>query len=90
MIKIDLYIFDRELNFIGIRDSFTSLRWVRRYYKCGEFELHCDLTSENLLLLSKENIIYKRGDSEAGVIKYRKIYPKLTFVIKDQRSLYPE
>ncbi|MBU3176097.1 siphovirus ReqiPepy6 Gp37-like family protein [Clostridium estertheticum] len=70
---MDLYIFDRELNFKGIIDSFTSLRWVRRYYKSGEFELHCDLTPESLMLLERENIVWKKGDKEAGYIEYRNI-----------------
>lgn len=70
---MELYIFDRSLNFKGVIDNFTSLRWVRRYYKCGEFELQCDLTPENLILLARENIIYKKEDSEAGYIEYRDI-----------------
>jgi hypothetical protein len=70
---MELYIFDRYLNFKGITDNFTSLRWVRRYYKSGEFELHCDLTQESLNLLKRENIIYKKGDSEAGYIEYRNL-----------------
>ena len=68
---MELYVFDRDLNFIGINDSFTSLRWLRRYYKSGEFELHCSLTNENLTLLARGNIIYKKGDNEAGFIEYR-------------------
>ena len=68
---MELYVFDRDLNFIGINDSFTSLRWLRRYYKSGEFELHCSLTDSNLSLLARGNIIYKKGDNEAGFIEYR-------------------
>ena len=70
---MELYVFDRELNFIGINDNFTSLRWLRRYYKSGEFELHCALTNENLLLLVRGNIIYKKGDNEAGYIESRNL-----------------
>jgi hypothetical protein len=68
---MDLYIYDRSLNLVGINDSFDSLRWVRRHYKSGEFELHCPLTEYNLSLLSKGNIIHKKGDIEAGFIEYR-------------------
>jgi hypothetical protein len=70
---MDLYIFDRNLNFKGILDSFFSLRWVRRYYKTGEFELQCALTPESLQLLARENIIYKKDDIEAGYIEYRNL-----------------
>ncbi|MBU3216644.1 siphovirus ReqiPepy6 Gp37-like family protein [Clostridium estertheticum] len=70
---MDIYVFNRNLESIGMIDSFTSLIWTRRYYKSGEFELHCDLTPANLAFLSRENIIYKTGDIEAGVIKYRNL-----------------
>lgn len=70
---MELYIFDRNLNFKGIIDNFTSLQWTRRYYKSGEFELQCALTSENLQLLQRENIIYKKDDIEAGYIEYRNL-----------------
>ncbi|WP_461206931.1 siphovirus ReqiPepy6 Gp37-like family protein [Clostridium sp. DL1XJH146] len=70
---MELYIFDRQLNFKGILDDFTSLMWTRRYYKSGEFELHCALTSTTLGLLSRENIIYKKDDDEAGYIEYRNL-----------------
>jgi len=61
------------LNFKGIVDSFTSLRWVRRYYKSGEFELQCALTPESLELLTRESIIWKKDDTEAGYIEYRNL-----------------
>lgn len=70
---MELYIFDRALNFKGIIDNFTSLRWTRRYYKSGEFELHCALTAESLSLLQRESIIYKKDDTEAGYIEYRNL-----------------
>lgn len=68
---MNLYIFDRNLNFIGVLDTFTSLQWNRRYYKMGDFELQCPLTIDNLTLLAKGNLIWKQGDNEAGYITYR-------------------
>ena len=70
---MELYVFDKELNFLGILEGFFSLRWVRRYSKCGEFELHCGLTSATLELLKRGNIIWKNDDQEAGYIEYRNI-----------------
>lgn len=70
---MELYVFNRDLSFKGILDDFISFRWVRRYYKSGEFELQCKLTSETLNLLQKENIIYKKGDTEAGYIEFRNL-----------------
>ena len=70
MARIELYVFDKELNLLGMIDSFTSLLWTRRYNTCGEFELNCDLTKDNLALLQEENIIYKKDTTECGVISY--------------------
>lgn len=68
-----LYVFDRELNFQGIIEGYFNLRWIRRYSKCGEFELHCGLSNEILNLLKKGNIVLKKGDLEAGYISHRNL-----------------
>jgi hypothetical protein len=70
---MELYIFDKQLNFIGIIDDYSSFRWVRRYNKKGEFELQYSVITEKIQLLQKGNIIYKKGDDEAGCIDYRKL-----------------
>jgi hypothetical protein len=70
---MELYIFNRNMEFQGITEGYTSLRWTRRYFKAGEFELQCASTSESLILLQRENIIYKKGDTEAGFIEYRNL-----------------
>ncbi|MCW6105663.1 siphovirus ReqiPepy6 Gp37-like family protein [Clostridium sporogenes] len=70
---MELYIFNRELELKGILDTFTSLRWIRRYSKTGEFELHCTLNFDTLELLKRENIIYKKDDVEAGYIETRQL-----------------
>lgn len=70
---MELYVFSRDLELKGILDTFTSLRWIRRYHKTGEFELHCALDSNNLELLQRENIIYKKDDVEAGYIETRQL-----------------
>ena len=70
---MELYVFDRDLNFKGLMESYFSLRWIRRYSKCGEFELHCSLTPETLELLKRGNIVWKKDDLEAGYIEYRNL-----------------
>lgn len=83
---MELYVFNRNLEFLGIIDTYFSLIWTRKYYKSGEFELHCDLTPENLNLLKRENIIWKKDDIEAGYIEFRNLKQdnegKETLVIK--------
>ncbi|WP_313758572.1 siphovirus ReqiPepy6 Gp37-like family protein [Tissierella sp.] len=70
---MELYIFDMELNFQGIIESFISFRWIRRYHKSGSFELHCNLTIDALQLLKIDNILWLKGDDEAGYIVCRNI-----------------
>ena len=70
---MELYVFDRGLNFVGLMDTFFSLRWVRRYHRAGEFELHCGLTPATLSLLRIGNVVWKNDDQEAGIIEYRNI-----------------
>lgn len=70
---MELYIFDKELNFKGILESYFSLTWTRKYSKCGTFELHCSLTPITLDLLKVGNVIWKKDDVEAGYIEYRNL-----------------
>ncbi|BCI60853.1 siphovirus ReqiPepy6 Gp37-like family protein [Solibaculum mannosilyticum] len=66
---MELYVFNPQLNFLGVIDTFSSLRWRRKYYSTGEMELHCAVTSKNQKILAPENII-ARGDAvESGVIE---------------------
>ena len=70
---MEIYVLDKELNMLGILDNYFSFRWVRRYSKHGEFEIHCTLNDRNLSLLQKENVIWKNDDLEGGYIEYRNI-----------------
>lgn len=66
---MELFIYKRELELEGVIDTFDSLRWRRRYFQPGEFELHCKATKDNILLLLSENIVARRDAKEAGVIE---------------------
>lgn len=64
-----LYIFDKKLNFLGVIDQFISLRWRRKYYEAGEFELIVAPYQNNINLLSKkDNIIIRQDYNEAALI----------------------
>lgn len=64
-----LYIYDKNLNFLGVIDEFISLRWRRKYYKAGEFELVVAPYKNNLQLLSeKDRIIIRQNYTEAALI----------------------
>lgn len=68
---MELYVFDKDINFKGILENQFSFRWVRRYSKSGEFELHITLNSYTLDLLKIDNIIFKNDDKEAGIIQHK-------------------
>lgn len=70
---MELYVYDAGLNQLGVLDGFTSLRWRRRFFEPGEFELHVPATEENLSLLSAGHILHRLDRREAGVMEGIKI-----------------
>lgn len=70
MIKeFDIYVYTRDLELIGIIDFFSSLRWRRKYYEAGEFELHIPLNSQTEKYLKKDNFIIRDDAIEVGIIE---------------------
>ena len=66
---MEIRVYNIDLCFQGIIENQISLIWTRKYFETGDFELHTPLTDENIKLLQKGNILWKRGDDEAGVIE---------------------
>ena len=66
---MDLYILSPDINQLGIIDGYSSLRWRRRFFEPGEFELHCKASAENLALLREGNIIHRLDRQEAAIIE---------------------
>ena len=72
METISLNVYDRDLKFLGVIDSYGSLRWRRKYFETGEFELSLNLTPNNLRLLNYDNIIVRSDlteNDEVGIIE---------------------
>lgn len=69
---MELKIFNKELNLIGIVDSFSSLIWNRKYNDLGTFQLNILFSSETNYILNIDNIIYK-DNGEWGVITSKEI-----------------
>lgn len=67
--NIELYVYDRELNFKGVIDIYTSLRWRRKYFEAGEFEIHLQATNENINFFKSDDIILRENCLEAGLVK---------------------
>lgn len=64
---MELYVFDKQFNMLGIIDNYTSLIWVREYYSIGTLELHTLIDENSLQLLQKGNIIVKPDDVEEAM-----------------------
>ncbi|MFJ8529631.1 siphovirus ReqiPepy6 Gp37-like family protein [Bacillus sp. NPDC094106] len=66
-----LYVCDENFNRLGIVGKFSYLLWRKRYSSHGEAELHVDVTIDNINLLKKGHILFRKDDSEAMFIYYR-------------------
>ncbi len=79
MIKeFDIYVYTRDIELIGVIDFFSSLRWRRRYYDSGEFELHIPLNNQTVKFLKKDNLIIRDDAIEVGIIE--------SFTINDENE----
>lgn len=63
-----LYVYDKNLNFLGVIDDFISLRWRRKYYEAGEADLVVAPLENNIRLLKVDNIIIRKNYVEAMII----------------------
>lgn len=70
---MELYIYSPDIELQGVIDGYSSLRWRRRFFEPGEFELHCPATDYNIALLREDNIIHRLDREEAGIIEGIKI-----------------
>ncbi len=74
---MELYVYDSEMNMLGIIEQITSLVWTRKYWDCGEFKLLVPFNDEHNRLLKNGNIVIKHGDNEAAEILYTNISKNL-------------
>lgn len=73
MSMIEVRVYNASMDFAGVIDNYSSLQWVRKYTEPGSFELHCPITPNNLQLLKRDNLVWKKGAKEAGVIEDLKL-----------------
>lgn len=65
---MDIYVYNENLELVGIADSFISLIWLRRYRSAGSFELYAPMTAANVSLLMPRTYIYRPDAGEAMYI----------------------
>lgn len=66
-----LYVCNENFERLGFIGNFSYLLWRKKYGPGSEAELHVDVTTKNIELLKKNNIIYRQDDNEAMYIYYR-------------------
>ena len=67
MIQLEVYSYN--LTVLGIITGIKNLRWRRRYFGVGEFELNCEANNNNLELIKVNNLITRLDDEEVGIIE---------------------
>lgn len=68
---VSIRIFDKDINFLGEVDNYTSLFFIRRWEQYGEFEIHIRKVND---LFSKGNIIALGKDKRnVGIIEHIEI-----------------
>lgn len=64
-----LFFFDKELNLLGIVDYFISLRWRRKYFEAGEFEIVLPVNNYMMQFIDTDVIVMRNNYTEAGIIE---------------------
>lgn len=70
--SVELRIYNPSLELKGVIDEFSSLIWIRRYQKPGEFEIRTPYVAESKRLLVPDNVVQRFDGAEvleAGVIE---------------------
>lgn len=67
--EFDIYVYNRDVELIGVIDFFKSLRWRRKYFEAGEFELHIPLNDQTIKYMKKDNLIIREDAVEVGIVE---------------------
>lgn len=73
---MDLYIYDENIELIGVIDSFISLIWTDRYSRAGYFELYVPATDKNARLLKRIHYVCRPEIAEKNVMYINGIQTK--------------
>lgn len=71
---MELYVFNQDVELLGIVDEIEEMDWVRSYYDKGSCTIKALLTSNNLELLKKGHLVCKKDDlSDVMYIEHREL-----------------
>lgn len=66
---MQLRIYNRDMELLGIIENAYSVQWIRNYTTCGSFEVHFPINTKALELTKLDNLIWIQGKKECGVIE---------------------
>ena len=66
---MDFYVYDTNLNAVGIIDNYTSVIWTLRYNDVGDFEIYIRSTPEILEMCKINRYIRRNTDNTVMIIK---------------------
>lgn len=66
---MDFYVYDADLNVVGIIDNYTSVIWTLRYNDVGDFEIYIRSTPDILELCQINRYIVRTNDYTVMIIK---------------------
>ena len=61
---MDFYVYDENLNAVGIIDNYTSVIWTLRYNDVGDFEIYIRSTPEILEMCKINRYIRRNTDNK--------------------------
>ena len=70
---MDVYVLDKNLQPIGLFDTYRSLIWANRYNKTGDCELYVDASVENFQLLSIGRYLTRFDSQDSMTCRIKKI-----------------
>lgn len=66
---MQLRIYNRDMELLGIIENAYSIQWTRKYTSCGSFEVHFPINTKALELTKLDNLIWIQGKKNCGVIE---------------------
>lgn len=87
---MDIYIYNPQLERIGLIDIYQSLIWTKRYYQSGDFELYVPAKTELLENLKLDNLLERSDDDTIMVIEHIEITTDVetgNYIIVSGRSI---
>lgn len=66
---MDFYVYDTDLNAVGIIDNYTSVIWTLRYNDVGDFEMYIKSTREIIDMCQIGRYIVRKSDGTMMIIK---------------------